>query len=69
MAHVVERDPAVHPLGVVLAQAGLHVGDDLGGDAAARDKVDALENRRRGLWFNREIIYPVIFKAPSYPNQ
>ena len=42
MADVVEGDPGVDPGGVVLAEAGLHVGHDLGGDAGARDQVHAL---------------------------
>ena len=42
VAHVVERDPRVHPHRVVLRQTGLDVGHDLGAHAFIRYHVHAL---------------------------
>ena len=42
VAHVVERDPAVHPLGVVLREARLNVRHDFGAHSLASDQVHTL---------------------------
>jgi hypothetical protein len=45
VAHVVKGDAAVDPLSVVLREAGLDVGHDLGRDALAGGEVGALGGR------------------------